>query len=104
MQLYGAYEIVFEENVEEEIAALRAFEGRRVLAAIQNDLTHEPSRETRNRKILRGAKPPFDALEPVWELRVGEYRVFYDIDEEARTVFIRAVRRKLPHKTTEDIL
>jgi len=41
---------------------------------------------------------------PIWELRVGEFRVFYDVDEEAQTVFVRAVRHKPPHKTTEEIL
>jgi mRNA-degrading endonuclease RelE of RelBE toxin-antitoxin system len=42
--------------------------------------------------------------EPVWELRVGKFRVFYDVDEDATTVTVRAIREKPPHKTTEDIL
>jgi mRNA-degrading endonuclease RelE of RelBE toxin-antitoxin system len=43
-------------------------------------------------------------VQPVWELRVGEYRVFYDVDEVGGQVVVRAVRRKPPHKTTEEIL
>lgn len=43
-------------------------------------------------------------MEPVWELRVGEYRVFYDVDEATAIVYIRAIRHKPPHKTTEEIL
>lgn len=39
-----------------------------------------------------------------WELRVGEYRVFYDVQEQARLVTVRAIRLKPPHKTTEEIL
>jgi len=41
---------------------------------------------------------------PVWELRINEYRVFYDVDDAAKQVVVRAVRRKPPHKTTEEIL
>jgi mRNA-degrading endonuclease RelE of RelBE toxin-antitoxin system len=48
--------------------------------------------------------PPWEHVEPVWELRIGEYRVFYDVNEEDLTVAIRAIRHKPPHKTTEEIL
>lgn len=48
--------------------------------------------------------PPFESDPPIWELRVGEFRVFYDVDEIERIVYIRAVRHKPPHKTTEEIL
>ena len=65
---------------------------------------HEPVRETRNKKILRGLTPPWECVGPIWELRVDEYRVFYDVDEAAGEIVVRAVRRKPPHKTTEEIL
>jgi len=38
------------------------------------------------------------------ERRVGDWRVFYDVDGEERRVYVRAVRRKPPHRTTEEIL
>ena len=41
---------------------------------------------------------------PVWELRVGEYRVFYDVDDTEHVVTVRAIRHKPPHATTEEIL
>jgi mRNA-degrading endonuclease RelE of RelBE toxin-antitoxin system len=88
----------------EELVALRAFDGRKILEAIEAELSHEPTRATRRRKILPGLKPPFEAVPPIWELRVGEYRVFYDVSEEEKKVYVRAVRRKPPHKTTEEIL
>jgi mRNA-degrading endonuclease RelE of RelBE toxin-antitoxin system len=43
-------------------------------------------------------------MDPVWELRIGEYRVFYDVDEQASLVMVRAIRQKPPHKTTEEII
>jgi mRNA-degrading endonuclease RelE of RelBE toxin-antitoxin system len=61
-------------------------------------------RETRNRKMLHGLIPPWQRVEHVWELRIGQYRVFYDVDVATGVVTIRALRRKPPRKTTEDIL
>ena len=51
-----------------------------------------------------GLAPPWDHVDPVWELRVGGYRVFYDVDDTQATIKVRAMRRKAPHKTTEEIL
>ena len=67
-------------------------------------LTREPGVETRNRKQLVSLVPPFEAVPPVWELRIREYRVFYDVSEEERTVYVRAVRRKPSHRSTGEIL
>jgi mRNA-degrading endonuclease RelE of RelBE toxin-antitoxin system len=88
----------------EETARLPAYHGRIILDAIEEQLTRTPTRETRHRKLLAGLIPPFEAVPPIWELRVGDYRVLYDVSEEEKTVFVRAVRRKPPHKTTKDIL
>jgi hypothetical protein len=60
--------------------------------------------EARHRKMLVGLVPPFDATPPIWQLSVGEFRVFYDVDPGERRVYVRAVRRKPPHKTTKEIL
>jgi mRNA-degrading endonuclease RelE of RelBE toxin-antitoxin system len=98
------FQIVFEEKVEAEIAALRPFDGGRILNAIVTQLSYEPAAPTRNRKRLTATGPPLHALSPVWELRVGDYRVFYDVSAEERAVHILAVRRKPPHKTTKEIL
>ncbi|WP_442946922.1 type II toxin-antitoxin system RelE family toxin [Nostoc sp. CMAA1605] len=37
-------------------------------------------------------------------MRVGDYRIFYDVDEEDKIVYIRAVRYKAPGQTTEEII
>jgi mRNA-degrading endonuclease RelE of RelBE toxin-antitoxin system len=41
---------------------------------------------------------------PIWELRVGDYRVFYDVSAAESVVYVRAVRRKRRGTKTEDIL
>ena len=98
------YTLEYAEGVAGDLKKLRAHERKRILDNIEKQLTIEPTRKTRNRKILVGLVPPWEYIEPVWELRAGEYRVFYDVDETTSKVFVRAIRHKPPHKTTEEIL
>lgn len=98
------YDIDYAAGVAEDLAGLRAFDLARILDEIEQQLTQQPTQETRNKKLLPGLKPPWDQELPVWELRAGEYRVFYDVDDAERLVTVRAIRRKPPHATTEEIL
>ena len=96
------YEIEYSANVAEDLRDLRAYDRSTILDKIEEQLRHEPTVETRNRKQLPGFVPPWEQNQPVWELRVGEHRVYYDVNEENRTVSIGAIRRKRPHTTTEE--
>jgi mRNA-degrading endonuclease RelE of RelBE toxin-antitoxin system len=98
------YTIEYAESVSDDLADLRTFRRKSILDAIEDQLQHEPAKQTRNRKMLVGLIPPWEHVVPIWELRIGEYRVFYDVDEEVAVVTIRAIRRKPPHKTTEEVL
>lgn len=98
------YTIEFSRGVAGDLSPLRAFERTSLLDQIEEQLTQQPTHETRNKKILVGLVPPWEHVEPIWQLRIGEYRVFYDVDEPAQRVSVRAIRRKPPHKTTEEIL
>lgn len=98
------YDIRFAEDVDEDLRRIPAFYRNRILDAIEDRLTHTPDSPTKNRKLLANLIPPWEAVPPVWELRVGEYRVFYDVSEEQSTVYVRAIRRKPRGKKTEDIL
>lgn len=88
----------------EELRDLRVYERGPILEAIRHQLTYEPTVITRNRKRLKPLVPKFEAMPPIWELRVGDYRIFYDVDEEASIVYIRAIRYKAPGQTTEEIV
>jgi hypothetical protein len=57
----------------------------RITAAIESQLAHEPTAETRNRKRLR----PNKLAE--WVLRVDTFRVFYDVLPAAAIVKVNAV-------------
>lgn len=98
------YDIRYAEDVANDLKRLRAAQRRQILDRIDAQLTHQPTEQTRNRKILVGLVPPWEHEEPVWELRIGQFRVFYDVDEKAAVVSIRAIRHKPTHKTTEEIL
>ncbi len=52
---------------------------------MEERLLHQPTTEARNRKRLR----PNQVAE--WELRIGEYRVFYDVDLERNPVEVKMV-------------
>lgn len=85
-----------------ELESVRIFDRRRIVQAIEEQLPHEPTSPTRNRKILPDLQPSFPCEPPISELRVGNFRVFYDVDEDV--VFVRAIRIKNPHQTTEQTI
>jgi mRNA-degrading endonuclease RelE of RelBE toxin-antitoxin system len=98
------YEIVVHELALDELESLRPFDQRRVLAEIREQLSDKPTLSTRRRKCLIDLTPSFEHELPVWELRVGAFRIFYDVADEELHVHIRAVRRKQPRQKTEDIV
>ena len=75
----------------EAVGDLRLFEKpfrQPIMREIEEQLLHEPMQETRSRKRLR----PNHLAE--WELRVGEFRVFYDVLADSQEVKVSAVGRK----------
>src|SRR6266852_3926515 len=76
--------------VHEHLDAIQAKHDSLIRGKIEEQLSHEPGVETRNRKPVR---PPA-AFQAEWELRFGpnnRFRVFYQIDHEKREVRIVAV-------------
>jgi len=68
------YEIELTEDTKRDIQALRSFERRKVLDAIERHLRHEPTKESQSRiKRLR------ELARPQYRLRVDDIRIFYDI-------------------------
>jgi mRNA-degrading endonuclease RelE of RelBE toxin-antitoxin system len=69
----------------DDLGLLRKFDQQQVVATIEEQLLNQATEETRNRKRLR----PNQLAE--WELRVGEFRVFYDVDSQAAVVKVVAI-------------
>lgn len=87
-----AFEIDFSPEAVEHLKNLTARERSLVLDQIGIQLAHEPDIETRRRKPLR-PNPLFP-----WELRLGNLRVFYDVDAETEYVIILAIGRKVRNR------
>ncbi|MBI1996054.1 MAG: type II toxin-antitoxin system RelE/ParE family toxin [Deltaproteobacteria bacterium] len=98
------FEIRFAESVEEDLRKIQVYYRNRILDSIEEQLTYEPETATRNRKLLENLSPPWQTVAPIWELRVGEYRIFYDVSSTESVVYVRAVRKKPRGSKTEDIL
>ena len=72
------YEIIFSTDAADDFKALNAGERSSIRKAVETHLQHEPRKISRSRiKKLRGID------RPQFRLRVGEYRVFYDVAESA---------------------
>jgi mRNA-degrading endonuclease RelE of RelBE toxin-antitoxin system len=82
------FEIEFTQDAVDDLRRFRQAEQPMIFDRIGNHLSHEPMVDTRNRKRLR----PNSVAE--YELRIGRFRVFYDIDEKAEVVKIETVGYK----------
>lgn len=83
-----AFEIKLLPDAWEHLAAFSAREQAILLDAIEEQLAHQPDQPVRNRKPLRP-----NHLSG-WELRVGMYRIFYDIVADETRVEIIAIGKK----------
>ncbi len=84
------FSVVFAPVVHDHLSAIDAKYDSLIRQKIEEQLTHDPTVETRNRKPVR---PPA-AFQAEWEVRFGpnnRFRVFYQIDHENREVRIVAI-------------
>jgi mRNA interferase RelE/StbE len=83
------YEIVITRAADEDLDVLSAYDRKSVLDAIESHLRHQPKQESRSR-IKKLAQPAISEF----RLRVGDFRVYYDvIDDDRRVVVLHIVRQ-----------
>ena len=82
------YEVEYTTEAIEDLKLYRKHERQLIVDEIDEQLSHEPSHETRNRKRLR----PNRVAE--FELRITKFRIFYDVDENQKVVKIDAIGHK----------
>jgi len=81
------FDIAFKEAAMEALREMKRFHAREVLDAVESHLRFEPERTSKSAiKRLRGRQ------QATYRLRVGEYRVFYDVGEDIVTLV--AILRK----------
>lgn len=86
-----AFEVRFAASARRQLKRLSVPERVVLVAAVEAQLQNQPLTETRNRKPLRP-----NPLAP-WELRVGDLRVFYEVDEPG-VVTVLAIGEKRGNK------
>ncbi len=87
------YILIYDIQVRRHLARIEPKYHALIRARIEELLSFQPERESRNRKPL--SRP--SALGAAWELRCGpdnRFRVFYRANREARQVYILAIGRK----------
>jgi len=81
-----AYRIEYSPESELHLRYLTARQQAIVLDGVDKQLMYQPTVETRNRKLMRP-----NPLAP-WELRIGNLRIYYDVEEDPESiVYINAV-------------
>lgn len=79
-----AFQINLNTDAEGDLAYFRVPEQRVIVDGIGTHLRLDADQESERRKMLRP-----NPVAP-WELRIGKYRVFYDVEDET-TVWITAI-------------
>ena len=79
------YQIELTDDALEDLKWFKKSEQTLILDTIEEQLSWEPTKETKHRKPLR----PNDLSK--WELRIGNNRAFYDVDEDNKLVKIKAI-------------
>lgn len=89
-----AFRIEFTPTAIEHVRGFRKSDQKILIDGIEEQLRHQPTTETRNRKKLTTSELSD------WELRVEDFRVFYDVvgEGEARSVVVKAVGYKEHNK------
>ncbi len=90
------YEIQYSNDAVEDVRALRAYDQRKIVTAIETHLSHVPTQVSRT-SIKR-------MVQPFWSqfrLRVEDFRVYYDVDETTRVVSVLRVLEKGTSETPE---
>src|SRR5271170_7507805 len=86
------FQIELTQNALDDLDRFKRRERNIILDGIEEQLAREPLQETRNRKQLR--ENPLSH----WELRLGQYRVFYDVVEVEQRVKVIAIGHKVHNK------
>jgi mRNA-degrading endonuclease RelE of RelBE toxin-antitoxin system len=83
------YDIELSDTAKRDLKWFKKYEQEIILDGIDDNLRFEPNVETQNRKPMR----PNPIAE--WELRIGKFRVLYNVEETVKIVGIEAIGIKV---------
>src|SRR5690242_1091188 len=91
------YEILYTEAAADDIRGLRAYDRRQILDGTERHLTHQPTAVSKSR--IKQMRQPFWSQ---YRLRLGDFRVYYDVDEASSRVNVLRVLAKANEPTPEE--
>jgi len=93
------YEIILKPSAVKDMDGLRKYDASAIADRMEKHLVHKPGKVSKSRiKKLIGIK------DPDYRLRVGEYRVFYNINEaEGRVVVLRVMHKDQTHEYYKEV-
>ena len=93
----GPYEIRYADDAVADVRALRRSDQRRIMQGIERHLTDQPKQISKSR-IKRMRKPFWSQF----RLRLEDFRVYYDVDDERNEVSVLRVCAKTNEPTPEE--
>jgi mRNA-degrading endonuclease RelE of RelBE toxin-antitoxin system len=85
-----AYAVIYSPEAVDHLSALQKTDQVMVMNEVEQQLSQEPKLKTRKRKLLRP-----NPVAP-WQLRLGDIRVFYTVqDEPDPIVTVKAIGKKI---------
>ena len=81
-----------------DLSGLRAFDRKQIVDAVLLHLSHHPKQESQSR-LKRMAQPFWSE----YCLRVGEFRVYYDVDESDQAVNVLRILEKGTKETPKEM-
>ena len=91
------YEIQYAVEAAADLRALRTYDARIVMSGIETHLRFEPRKESKSR--IKAMAQPFWSQ---YRLRVEDFRVYYDVTDETRAVYVLRVLEKTTRTTPEE--
>ncbi len=76
------------------LGGLRRFDQSKVLDGIEQHLRHQPKLESKSR--IKAMQQPFWSQ---YRLRIDDFRVYYDVDDNSKQVHVLRVLRKTSQPT-----
>lgn len=93
-----AFRIEYFPDAIRDLSGLRAFDRQQIFEAIPLHLTHQPKQKSRCR-VKRMSQPFWSE----YRLRVGEFRVYYDVDETTQSVNVLRILEKGTAETLKEM-
>ena len=93
----GAYEIRYATAAIDDLRGMRAFNRREILDGVELHLRHDPTFVSQSR--IKAMAQPFWSE---YRLRIGDFRVYYDVDQVGRLVNVLRILMKTTTQTRGD--